>query len=142
METYWLTGVANSAGNAIPGRHKSNQDTLTVPGIYSSKTSLMSDFGIVASPELMCKRHKRTGSVKSVATMQRAGSFRQRERTKSTSKCTPSRSSESLVAACQGRQSDTVPMITVNDNEQSCLLGSDNTGVMTPPITIQVDECF
>lgn len=142
METYWLTGVANCAGNAIPGRHKANQDTLTVPGQYPSRSSLLSDLAMMTSPELICKCHKRTGSAKSVQTMQRAGSFRQRERTKSTSITTSSKSSESLAAACQSRLSETVPMITVSYNEQTTLIGRDDTGVITSPVAIQVDECY
>lgn len=133
METYWLTGVANSASNAVPGRYKANQDSLLVPGQYTSKSiSIMSGLDVVASPELVSKHLQRTGSVKS-ATMHRAGSFRQRERTKSTSMTTSSRSSESLARHCE-----LVPLIAVSDNEQSAL-SKDNAAVVIPP-TIQIDE--
>ena len=141
METYWLTGVTNCAGNTLVDRHKVNQDWLSVPGTQSSKSSLMSSVEMVASTDLLCKRHERTDSLRSIATMQRAGSFRQRERTKSTSLSTASRSAESLAALCQTRPTDTLSMLNASDNEQMSLLARDNSAIVSP-ITIQVDECF
>ncbi|XP_067929737.1 guanylate cyclase 32E-like [Watersipora subatra] len=136
METYWLTGAISSAGNTVPGRHKVNQDNLIVPGTYSCKSNLMSDYEMASTPEMACKHHSRNGSVKSVATIHR-NSFRQRERTKSSSISTPSRSAESLAAMC--RPSETLPTITISD-EQTTLLSGEN--VVFTPIAIQMDECL
>lgn len=138
METYWLTGVSNSAGTTVPGRHLSNKDSLNLPGEPASHKSA----GVLEtarSPDFSTKRHHRSGSVKSMSAFQRVGSFRSRERAKLSAKSRiSSRSAESLNRYPQG---EAIPMITVSDNEHAQLIKRDESAD-NQSITIQVDQCL
>lgn len=143
METYWLTGVTNSAGTTVPGRHLTNKDSLTLPGNppASNTGSMLSGLDTVMSPEISAMRQTRSGSIKSMAAIKRADSFRARERIKiSLATRIASRSSEGLNRmATQSNSGEAIPMITVSDNEQALLLAKQDVSG-TQPITIQVDE--
>ena len=143
METYWLTGVTNSAGTTVPGRHLTYKDSLALPGKTASNTSSMLSGldTVLMSPEITAIRQTRSGSIKSMAALRRADSFRARERTKiSLATRLGSQSAESLHRlTTQVSCDEKIPMIMVSDNEQAQLLTQpDPSG--TQPITIQVDE--